>query len=72
MKFNNMKTKRSLPSLKKFAPTKIGSERGKLLSDDEMMSMHKHKMGSDMKGKVTAPNMPHIPRATMMYKAKED
>lgn len=41
MRFNNLKTKRTLPALKKFAPKKIGDERPKLLTDEQMMSMHK-------------------------------
>lgn len=61
--------KKTLVGTKKFAPKVIGNERAKLLTDDEMVGMHKHKKGPGIVGKSTPAHI--LPRATMMFKARE-
>lgn len=62
------KMKKHPAPLKKFAPKIIGNERAKILSDSEMVRMHKS-AGKGLMGKQTSADS--IPRGVMMFKDRE-
>jgi hypothetical protein len=57
--------KKTTVATNKFAPKVLGNERAKLLTDTEMVGMHKNKNGQGMAGKNSR-MLPKMPKARMI------